>query len=64
VPPSNAVPAPLAALIPPSPVELMLTTLLLESKAKLLGALIVEPDVVHVDESSSAMNASLNCVAT
>src|SRR5262249_23076751 len=41
------------------PVELMLTTLWLESNAKLSGALIVEPEGVHVGESSSATNASL-----
>jgi len=49
----------LAALIAVLPDELTLTTLPLGSKAKLSGAVIVEPEVVHVDESSSATNASL-----
>src|SRR2546423_13853324 len=47
------------------PVELMLMILWLGSKAKLSGALIVEPDVVHgVAGSSSAMNPSLYCEFT
>src|SRR4051812_25892215 len=42
----------------------MLTTWPRTSKAKLPGAVIDEPDVVHVDASSSAMKASLYCVPT
>ena len=41
----------------------MLTTLFELSNAKLFGALIVEPLVVQVELSSSAMNASLYGVA-
>src|ERR1035437_239955 len=57
--PSNAVPAPAAAVIPPRPVELTLTTLLVASNAKLWGAEIVEPDVIQSEVSSSATKASL-----
>jgi hypothetical protein len=45
-------------------VALTLTTLPLGSKAKFCGAVIVLPDVVHVDVSSSAMKASLYCWPT
>jgi hypothetical protein len=42
-----------------APVLLMLTTSPMLSNAKLFGALIVLPLVVHVELSTSAMNASL-----
>jgi hypothetical protein len=47
-----------------APAALMLMGLPSGSKAKLFGAVISEPDVVHVDWSSSAMKASLNCDPT
>src|SRR2546427_6594549 len=50
--------------MPPSPVELMLTTWWELSTTKSFGAVIVDPDVVHVDVSSSAMKASLKDVFT
>ncbi len=56
--PSKAVPAPAAEVMPPRPVELMLTTSCEPSNAKLFGAVIAEPLVVHVEMSSSATNAS------
>src|SRR5579872_7289182 len=62
--PSNAVPLPLPADMPPRPVELILTTLPEPSKAKLSGAEIAEPLVVHVELSSSAIKASLYDEAT
>ena len=60
----KAVPAPLAADMPPSPVALTLTTWWELSTTKSFGAVIVDPDVVHVDVSSSAMKASLKDVFT
>jgi hypothetical protein len=53
------VPLALPALMPVAPVLLMLTTSPVLSNAKLFGALIALPLVVHVELSTSAMNASL-----
>src|SRR3989442_1167485 len=50
--------------MPPSPVALMLMTWWELSTTKSFGAVIVDPDVVHVDASSSAMKASLKDVFT
>src|SRR5437764_14211190 len=50
--------------MPPSPVELTLMTWCELSTTKSFGAVIVDPDVVHVDVSSSAMKASLKDVFT
>src|ERR1700675_4737938 len=47
-----------------APAALTLITLLEGSKAKLSGAVIVGPLVVHVEPSSSAMNASLKGLPT
>ena len=52
------------AFIPVVPVLLIVTGLPAVSKAKLSGALMVEPLVVHVEWSSSAMKASLYAVPT
>ena len=49
-----------ASIDAPPTIELTETGFPAESYAKLLGAEIVEPLVVHVEASSSAMKASLN----
>src|SRR5258706_6299055 len=62
--PSYVVPAPLPAVMLVAPAALTLITLFEGSKAKLSGAVIVGPLVVHVELSSSAMKASLKGLPT
>ncbi|NMM31813.1 MAG: hypothetical protein HHJ10_12450 [Cellulomonas sp.] len=57
-------PAASAAVIDVVPAALIVMGLPVGSKAKLFGALLVEPDVVHVLLSSSATKASLYCDPT
>ena len=64
VAPSYVVPVAFAALKPPRPTALTLTTWPFWSKAMLFGAEIVLPDVVQLLVSSSAMKASLKSVPT
>jgi len=64
VAPSYVVPVASAAVMAVAPLELMLITSPFGSNAKLFGAVIVLPEVVQVDESSSAMKASLNGLPT